>query len=137
MNNILQDLSPARVAQALDANKIAFGTLLSMLPRAALHPEPGLLWFETGVPDSLFNGVVQTQLEPEAIPTAIERVLAHFQQRRLPFHWQVGPSSQPTNFGDLIEAHGISHVEDEPGRLSNWRSHCLAHGDQHLSPSGL
>lgn len=115
MNNILQDLSPARVAQALDANKIAFGTLLSMLPRAALHPEPGLLWFETGVPDSLFNGVVQTQLEPEAIPTAIERVLAHFQQRRLPFHWHVGPSSQPTNFGDLIEAHGIGHVEDEPG----------------------
>src|SRR5258708_22526094 len=115
MKNILQDLSPARVAQALDANKIAFGTLLSPLPRAALHTEPGLRWFETGVPDELFNGVVQTQLEQEALPAAIERVLAHFQQRRLPFHWHVGPSSQSTNFGDLLAAHGIGHVEDEPG----------------------
>lgn len=115
MNNILQDLSSARTAQALDANKIAFGTLLSTLPRAALHTEPGLLWFETGVPDGLFNGVVQTQLEREALPTAIERVLAHFQQQRLPFHWHVGPSSQPTSFGDLLVAHGIGHVEDEPG----------------------
>ena len=115
MNNILQDLSPARVAQALDANKIAFGTLLSTLPRAALHTEPGLRWFETGVPDELFNGVVQTQLEQEALPAAIERVLAHFQQRRLPFHWHVGPSSFPINFGDLLAAHGIGHVEDEPG----------------------
>ncbi len=145
MTNILQDLSSARVAQALDANKIAFGTLLSTLPRAALHTEPGLRWFETGVPDELFNGVVQTQLEQEALPAAIERVLAHFQQRRLPFHvvqtqleqealpaaiervlahfqqrrlpfhWHVGPSSQSTNFGDLLAAHGIGHVEDEPG----------------------
>src|SRR5258708_20922497 len=110
MNNILQELSPARVAEALDANKIAFGSILSTLPRAALHTEPGLRWFETGVPDELFNGVVQTQLEQEALPAAIERVLAHFQQRRLPFHWQVGPSSHSANFVASLAAHGIVHV---------------------------
>src|SRR5438876_4314 len=55
MNNILQDLSSARVAQALDANKIAFGALLSTLPQAALYAEPGLRWFETGVPEEVIR----------------------------------------------------------------------------------
>ncbi len=115
MNDILQDLSPSCTALALDANKIAFGTLLSTLPHAAFYDDPDLLWFETGVPDELFNGILQTHLEPQALPSAIERVLAHFRQRNLPFHWHVGPSSQPMHFGDLLQARGISHVEDEPG----------------------
>jgi hypothetical protein len=76
-NTILQDYSPARAAQALDANKIAFGIFLSTLPHATLHDEPGLLWFETGVPHDVFNGVLQTNLEAEALPAAIERIRAH------------------------------------------------------------
>jgi hypothetical protein len=114
-NTILQDCSPERVALALDANKIAFGILLSTLPDATLHGEPGLLWFETGIAHDVFNGVLQTRLSPEALPATIERVLAHFQQRRLPFHWHLGPCSQPATFGDLLETHGIGHDEDEPG----------------------
>jgi GNAT superfamily N-acetyltransferase len=114
-NTILQDLTPSRMALALDANKIAFGALLSTLPHATLHDKPGLLWFETGIPYDVFNGVLQTWLEPEALPMAVERVLAHFKRRNFPFHWHVGPCSQPTNIGDLLEAHGICHDEDEPG----------------------
>lgn len=118
-NTILQDASPARVALALDANKIAFGTLLSTLPHAQLHNEPGLLWFETGVNGSPFNGVLQTRLAPEALPDAIERVRSHFQQRRLPFHWHLGPDFQPANLGGLLEAYGINHDEDEPGMAAD------------------
>jgi GNAT superfamily N-acetyltransferase len=94
---------------------MAFAALLSTLPGAVLHEEPGLYWFETGVPLDLFNGVLQTRLEAAALPAAIDRVQAYFQQRRLPFHWRLGPSSQPADFGPLLEARGISHVEDEPG----------------------
>jgi predicted GNAT family acetyltransferase len=115
MNNILQDLSPSTIPPAMDANKMAFGALLGRLPHAEFHEEPGLRWFETGVPSGLFNGVLQTNIEPAALPTTIERVLTHFQQRRLPFQWHIGPSSSPTNFGDLLDANGIGHVEDEPG----------------------
>lgn len=115
MSNALRDLSPATVPLALDANMIAYSSLFSSLPQAELHDDEGILWFETGVPNELFNGVLQTRLEPETLPFAIERVLAHFQRRHLPFHWHLGPSSRPSNFGDLLEAHGIGHVEDEPG----------------------
>lgn len=112
---ILQELSPAGVALALEANKIASGVLLSTLPNAILHDEPGILWFETGLALDAYNGVLQTSLSREALPEAISRVLTHFQARNLPFHWQPRPSSQPENIGDLLRAHGIEHDEDEPG----------------------
>jgi GNAT superfamily N-acetyltransferase len=118
-NTILQDLTPGSMALALDANKIAFGTLLSTLPHAILHKEPGLVWFETGIPDEVCNGVLQTRLEREALPATIERILTHFQRRNFPFHWHLGPCSQPTDFGDLLEAHGIGHDEDEPGMAAD------------------
>jgi len=112
---ILQELSPAGVALALEANKIASGVLLSTLPNAALHDEPGILWFETGLALGAYNGVLQTSLSREALPAAISRVLTHFQARNLPFHWRPGPASQPENIGDLLVAHGIGFEEEEPG----------------------
>ena len=115
MGDILQDLSPGTIPQAMDANKIAFGALLGTLQHAAFHQEPGLCRVETGVPNDLFNGVLQTDMDAEQLPAAIERVLTHFQQRHLPFQWHIGPTSRPANFGGVLEAYGVQHVEDEPG----------------------
>jgi GNAT superfamily N-acetyltransferase len=115
MADILQHLEPSSIALTLDANKIAYGAYLSTFPGAIFHDEPGIRWFETGVPLDLFNGVLQIRLDAATIPAAIERVLAHFQQRGLPFQWHLGPSSQPQDAGDLLQARGIAHVEDEPG----------------------
>ncbi len=115
MDDILQDLSSVTIPQAMDASKIAFGTLLGTLPHAEFHAEPGLCWVETGVPNDLFNGVLQTTMEAEALPATIERVLTHFQQRHLPFQWHIGPTSRPANFGNLLASYNIQHVEDEPG----------------------
>jgi GNAT superfamily N-acetyltransferase len=116
---ILHDSSPERAALALEANKVASGILLSTLPHATLHDEPGLLWFETGIALDAYNGVLQTTLSRKSLTAAMERVLAHFQERRLPFHWLVGPSTEPADIGDLLEAYGISHDEDEPGMAAD------------------
>ena len=97
---------------------IAYHTLFSMLPTlpdAHLHDDPDLLWYETGVPLDLFNGVVQTHGASNTLTTSIDNVITHFQQRNLPFHWNIGPTSQPANIGDLLIARGIKHAEDEPG----------------------
>jgi GNAT superfamily N-acetyltransferase len=112
---LLEDSSPEQIALALDASKIASGVLLSTLPQATLHDEPGFLWFETGIALDAYNGVLRTRLSREEVPAAARRVLAHFQERCLPFHWHTGPSSQPADLGDLLEAEGINHDEDEPG----------------------
>src|SRR5947209_3322861 len=88
MDSILQDFSPSSLPLAIDANKIAYGALLSTLPQAEFHDDRGgLCWFETGVALDLFNGVLQTRLKEGDLPAAIERVRAHFQRRHLPFQW--------------------------------------------------
>lgn len=58
--------------------------------------------------------MLQTQLEPDRLPSAIYRVCEYFQQRRLPFLWFVGPSSHPDNLGRVLKEHGFIHVETEP-----------------------
>jgi ribosomal protein S18 acetylase RimI-like enzyme len=109
----LHDFTPSRIRQAIDDYKIAFGTLLSTLPQGAMHNDPGICWFETGLPLGLFNGVLRTDLPPAELPEEIERVKAHFERRHLPFMWHVGPTSQPANLGDFLQARGIVHDEDE------------------------
>ncbi len=122
MTDILQKLDPATIALTLDANKIAYGAYLSTFPGAVLHNDPGICWFETGVPLDQFNGVLQIQLDSATLPAAIDRVLTHFQQRGLPFQWHLGPSSQPRNITALLHARGITHVEDEPGMALELRA---------------
>ncbi len=116
MNNVLQDLSPSAVSLALDTNQIAFWSLLfSHFPEAELHDDPGIFWFETGIRHDVFNRVIQTSLELDTLPVAIERVLCYFQQRRMPFLWHLGASSHPTNSGSILEGYGLTHYETEPG----------------------
>jgi len=115
MNEILQDLSPSAVPQAMDANAIAFWTLFSHLPQVELHNDPGIRWFETGIRHDVFNRVFQTRLETDAFPVEIDRVSSYFQQSSLPFLWHIGPSSRPSNLGLLLQARGLIHYETEPG----------------------
>jgi GNAT superfamily N-acetyltransferase len=115
MSDMLEQLDPASIAHSIDANKIAYAAYLCAFPGAVFHDEPGMRWFETGVPLNSFNGVLQTRLDAATLPAASERVLAHFQQRGLPFEWHVGPSSLPQDVDALLSARGIAHVEDEPG----------------------
>jgi ribosomal protein S18 acetylase RimI-like enzyme len=119
MRDTTRDLSPAELPLAIDANKIAFGELLAALPGAALHDDPGLRWVETGVQLDLFNGVFQSQVAPEALPTEVARIRDHFQARGLPFQWHVGPSSSLADYARLLPAGGIAHVEDEPGMAAD------------------
>lgn len=114
MNTALQDLTPSKVALAYDANHIAERTLFSRLSQAELYDEPGLLWYVTGSDADSFNGVLQTQLEPDRLSPAIRRVCDYFQQRHLPFLWFVGPSSCPASLGRILEEHGFIHAETEP-----------------------
>ena len=119
---ILQDSSPTRAALALDESKIAFGLLLSTLPGATLHNDPDLLWYETGIATDVYNGVLQSRLSDDAVSVAVGRVVNHFQERHLPFHWHLGPSSRPLAFGDILQSHGICHEEDEPGMAADLHS---------------
>ena len=107
------------VPELIDASQIAYATFRSTFSGAMLHDEPGLLWFETGVPLYVFNGVLRTQLEGDELSAAVERVLAHFQHRQLPFEWNVGPSSRAQGLDQLLLDRGMIREEDEPGMAAD------------------
>ncbi len=115
MKYILQDIALIDVPELIDGSQIAYARFRSTFPGAVLHDDPGLLWFETGVPLRIFNGVLRTQLDADALPEAINTIIAHFRQRQIPFEWNIGPTSQPQNFGHLLQAHALRSEEDEPG----------------------
>lgn len=120
MSNVLQELAPEQVPLALDANQIAFWKLFfSRFAQAKLHDDMGILWIETGIRHDIFNRILHTNLHPNTNLAAIEQVSSHFQQRRIPFLWHVGPSSQPAHLASLLESYGLIHYETEPGMAIN------------------
>lgn len=115
MEDILQNFTPVSIRTAIDANEIAYGRFLAGQPGAIWHHESGLNWFETENQLSIFNGVLHTHLTPDNLPSEIERIRSHFEQRHLPFHWRIGPTSQPASLEDYLQAHGIAFDYEEPG----------------------
>jgi GNAT superfamily N-acetyltransferase len=114
MNSILRDLSPSKVLLAYDVNDIAYYKFFSRLPQAELHDEPGMLWLATDSDADRFNCVLHTQLEPDRLPAAIDRIRSYFQQCHRPSLWLVGPSSRPSNLRQILTDHGLTHYETEP-----------------------
>lgn len=85
-----------------------FWKCFGRLPGAEMHDEPDLLWFATGVPDGSLNGVIHSQFSDEEADSRIDETVGNYERRRLPMQWWVGPSSQPADLGERLEARGLA-----------------------------
>ena len=115
MPALVQDLTPAAVIPALEANLVASWRLFSCLPGAELHDTADLLWVATDIPFAPFNGVLRTCLPPQAVDGTITTTLQHFVRRQVPMLWLVTPSTHPPDLGQHLVAHGLVPVVDDPG----------------------
>lgn len=68
----------------------------------------------SGIPHSLFNGVLRSQI-PGNPSEYVEKILAEFRWRKLPFTWWMDAKLKTTGFGKLLEAHGLSFFEEFSG----------------------
>lgn len=106
----------ATIMEAIDANLAeevaSFGRYL---PGAELHEDEEAQWYLTGLPSSLFNGVLLARFAEGDIDAKIERTLKPFKERGLPASWGVGPYTRPTNLGAYLEAHGLRQVDVSTG----------------------
>jgi GNAT superfamily N-acetyltransferase len=115
MTAIVQDVSPAAMVDAIEANLYAFFATYRNLAGWRFHDDSDRIWFTTGVPVSLFNAVLQARFDPTDIPAQIAATLAPYQERGLPVLWWVGPASQPATLGSYLEAYGLRHGGDLTG----------------------
>ena len=115
MQRIIAHIASREVIPALDANMIAFRSAYGRANGCTLHASSDLVWFYTGIPHPVFNGVLFAQLNPQAIKATVDRVQAKILEQGVPALWWVGPQSQPAHLGALLEEHGLHPAGEVPG----------------------
>jgi GNAT superfamily N-acetyltransferase len=75
---------------------------------------PDLRWAASRVPSDELNRVTFAQLAPETLDTRIDWVIERAQALGVPFQWNIGPSTHPTDLGAHLLRHGLSDAGEEP-----------------------
>ena len=132
MYEIAHDFSPSTIVKAMEANiqeaSLHFGRGLG----ATIHDEPELLWFFSGLPFHLANGIVRAHFPPDATEEILNERLKQLTSHCVPMVWFIGPSTRPTDLGKFLERHGW-FLDAAPGMVIDL--HTL---DEHLPlPSRL
>jgi hypothetical protein len=74
---------------------------------------PGVTAYVTGVDDSSFNIVIDTQVDEKNIIEAITRVREFFKTYKLPWTWITHTLNHPKNIDRLLLAHGFKLIETD------------------------
>lgn len=115
MQAVVQDLAPASVIPAIEANLQASWRLFGRLPGAEVYDTPELLWISTNIAFPPFNGVLRTRLRPDVVDTTITTTLLHFTRKQVPMLWLVTPTTDPADLGQRLVARGLLQAVDDPG----------------------
>jgi ribosomal protein S18 acetylase RimI-like enzyme len=132
MNMILQDLTDASLAEAIEANLYEFLGTARQWPRAKVYSSPELEWFITGDRFSLFNSLYRTRLTAKTVETAIQAANARGWQRGISMLWWTGPASTPADLGARLEQYGFQK-DIESGMAADLQ----AWQDKPPDPTGL
>jgi GNAT superfamily N-acetyltransferase len=106
---------PALIAE-LEANFWEFWSTFGRGPGGTLHDEGDALWFENPIPIIPYNTILKFQVEKN-IDLRIDRLVNHYQKRRVAFLWVVHPTSSPIDLPDRLQKRGLQEVELMPGMV--------------------
>jgi GNAT superfamily N-acetyltransferase len=115
MQKIVDGIAAKELVPALEANMIAFRSAYGRANGCTLHASSDVIWFYTGIPLPVYNGVLFARLNPHAITTTVERLQAKIRKQGAPALWWLGPQSQPVQLGSLLEEHGLHPAGEVPG----------------------
>lgn len=133
MQAILDDLSPSPLLNAMEANIHEAWIRLGRGLGAMVHNDPELLWFHSGLPFHLANGIVKAHFPSDTIEETLAERLKQLTAHHLPMAWLIGPSTHPTDLGSHLQQHGWMLDDTAPGMALD-----LCSLDEHLSlPSQL
>src|SRR5215469_15902402 len=113
--DILHDFSSSSLLTAMEVNVQEAWVRLGRGLGAVVHDEPELLWFVTGLPFHLANGIVRAHFPAESGEETFEKRFKQLAAQRIPMVWLIGPSTRPTDLGSHLEKHGWTHEDEAPG----------------------
>jgi len=120
--------APRGTDERIEAIEDAFVTHwrhFGLYPGARLRDEDGVLWFESPIRHLPYNAVMRTRV-PEGLDAdaVIERVVATFRDRYVPFLWVQRPSDVPGDLDRRLAPYGLDLVETATGMdldLEGWQ----------------
>jgi hypothetical protein len=115
MQKIIEDVASKELGPALEANMIAFRSVYGRANGCTLHATSDVIWFYTGIPVPVLNGVLFAQLNPNEVKATVERLQAKIVEQGAPALWWLGPQSKPAQLGSLLEHHGLHPAGEVPG----------------------
>ena len=102
-------------AARIEANLAAFLLAMGQAGGGEGFVSPRLSFTIGGSPIDYHNAVFAARLDPSEADAAIARSVALFRHHGVPGSWHLGPSSQPTDLGERLLAHGFSAGFPERG----------------------
>lgn len=115
MSDILTDLSPTNLINAVEENLSAWVPVFGRMGRIYLKNPHGVKRSITNIPLSLFNSIMDARLDPDNVDEAIETIKTDALLHKVPVLWWIGPSSQPADLARYLEKHGFTLDEESPG----------------------
>jgi len=119
LTDILTDLSPASLAEAIQENEVAFWLYRARIAGWEVQADAGLTWYVSGLSGAMDNGVLRTRLAADEADRRIVAMQAYFTERDLPMVWWGGPARQPADLATRLEAHGFTSQGDDPGMAAD------------------
>ncbi|MDP9330402.1 MAG: GNAT family N-acetyltransferase [Actinomycetota bacterium] len=89
--------------------------LLGKAPGTELHEDADRVWYLSGLPHLILNGVVEARYEGPDPEAWIDEALAPFRTRQLPMIWITDPTSRPIDLEERLLGRGLERVADSPG----------------------
>jgi len=121
VNDILEDLSPPALVEAIEANVFDFFQKLSHGPGVDVHDDPELLWLISPIAYPLFNSALRPRFTPDGVTAGIEAIIARYRAANVPALWWTGPTTTPADLGAHLTAQGFIGGEETPGMAADLR----------------
>src|SRR5512143_2848973 len=115
MQKLVADSVSDDLLAASDANMAAFWSGYGHGNGCTWQATSEIVWFYTGIPDPLFNGVVAARLKPEGVKATVDSLQAKIEAQGAPAFWWVGSRSKPDNLGALLERYVLQPAGEVHG----------------------
>jgi hypothetical protein len=116
VDEILTDLSPGVLGQAVKNNLYAFFREMGRAVSVEVGEEAGLRWWHAPVAHAWFRGVLSLAAAENDETDTIERMTEYFRERNaLPFTWWLAPDVPNQGWDRALRAQGLAYHADTPG----------------------
>ncbi|HEY6285337.1 MAG TPA: GNAT family N-acetyltransferase [Ktedonobacteraceae bacterium] len=115
MLTVLEDFSALSLINAMELNVHDAWIRFAHGLGATIHDERDLLWFVSGLPFHLANGIVKARFPVDRLTDNLDERLRQLSAEHVPMAWLIGPSTHPVDLGSHLEAYGWILGDETPG----------------------